>query len=439
MTRVGGGTFSLISLDAGEFHNPPAPDRPDAEMLIITGHQLGGGVVTHTLNIDGLRDGLGGIPDYEHFVLPNTFVNLTSVTFTGLRSDNSDGGIAIDNLEYDAGAPEVLPGCVATPLVPEVPTLTITNPVPGYVAGTVMVEATPSAALASVRFLVDGVALGAPVTVAPYRIAWDTTLVADGPHAITAEGRDAADNLITASVTVTVRNTPTSNQAHYLELDGVDDYLQIPDAPALSFGIGTVDTPLTIEMWLRPDLMGRHQILGKWGETGTNLEYRLHIVSGWLRLELRDNSAQSSAAAFTVNNFAGLVGSWHHLAVTYDGRGGPTAADGIAMYVDGVSVPLNRETSPTYVAMENLAAPLIIGRGGPSWEQYDGGLDELRLWNVARTLSEIQTTMVTELGGAEPGLVGYWQFNDGTGTSAGASSPGTPSATLINGPVWILR
>jgi chitodextrinase len=437
MERLGGGTFRLISLDAGEFHYPPAPDRPDAETLTITGFQQGGGLVTYTVNIDGLRDGPGGIPDYQHFVLPSTFVNLTSVMFTGLISGNSSGGIALDNLEYDAGAPEVLPACVATPIVPPVPTINITNPLPAYVAGTVLVEAAPgvNVTLASVQFSVDGVALGAPVTAAPYQVSWNTRLVADGPHTIVAEGRDLSNNLATASVTVTVRNAPVSGATpHYLELDGVDDYVQAADSPALSFGNGTVDTPLTIETWFRPDAMGRHQLLGKWGETAK--EYQLQIVSGSLRFDLRDNSTQGEAFVLTFGNFNGLIGTWHHLAVTYDGRGGSTAANGIMMYVDGVAVSLYRETSATYVAMENLSAPLVIGREGPGWKQYDGGLDEVRLWNFARTASELQFTMATELAGSEPGLVGYWRFNEGSGETAADEGPGDQLATLINGPVW---
>ena len=79
----------------------------------------------HRMLYDGVRDGIGGVPDFEHFVLPPTFVNLTSVVFTGLRS-TGDGGLAIDNIEYDAGAPEVLPGCVVTPQAPTGPAISIT-------------------------------------------------------------------------------------------------------------------------------------------------------------------------------------------------------------------------------------------------------------------------------------------------------------------------
>src|SRR6266498_470903 len=34
------------------------------------------------------------------------------------------------------------------------------------------------------------------------------------------------------------------------------------------------------------------------------------------------------------------------------------------------------------------------------------------------------------------GLVGYWSFDDGTGTIAGDSSGNDNTATLINGPIW---
>ena len=44
---------------------------------------------------------------------------------------------------------------------------------------------------------------------------------------------------------------------------------------------------------------------------------------------------------------------------------------------------------------------------------FDGVIDEVRLWNVARTEAEIQSTMNSTLAGTEEGLVGYWNFDDG--------------------------
>ena len=123
--------------------------------------------------------------------------------------------------------------------------------------------------------------------------------------------------------------------------------------------------------------------------------------------------------------------------MTYDGRGGATAANGITIYVDGVSVSLTRVNSPAYVAMENLTAPVQIGRESNGWRQYDGALDEMRVWNVVRTPTEIQSYMTMELTGAEAGLVAYWKFNEGTGTTVADDSPANHTATLQNGPVWL--
>ncbi|MFQ6041137.1 MAG: carboxypeptidase regulatory-like domain-containing protein [Candidatus Poribacteria bacterium] len=44
-------------------------------------------------------------------------------------------------------------------------------------------------------------------------------------------------------------------------------------------------------------------------------------------------------------------------------------------------------------------------------ELFHGLIDDLRIWNVARTQEEIQATMYTELQGDEPGLVAYYRFN----------------------------
>ena len=169
MERVGGGTFSLVSLDAAEFYSAPVPDRPDAQMLTIVGFQQGGGTVSHVVSIDGVYDGPGGVADFEHVVLPGTFVNLRSVVFTGMRVANVSGGVALDNIEYRVAAPEVLPACYAVPLPSDTPSVSIVRP-SGNVSGTVVVEAnaTDNLGVTSVQFKLDGVNLGAADVTAPY-------------------------------------------------------------------------------------------------------------------------------------------------------------------------------------------------------------------------------------------------------------------------------
>ncbi len=50
-------------------------------------------------------------------------------------------------------------------------------------------------------------------------------------------------------------------------------------------------------------------------------------------------------------------------------------------------------------------------------DSYEGALDDVRIWNTARSEAEIQQSMTRELTGGENGLVGYWTFNDNSGNT----------------------
>jgi hypothetical protein len=90
------------------------------------------------------------------------------------------------------------------------PVVTITAPDPGAMLRgvvTVTVAATDDVGVAAVQIAVDGAALGGQLTALPYALTWDTTLVSDGLHTITAVARDLAGNAVTsAPVPVTVTN-----------------------------------------------------------------------------------------------------------------------------------------------------------------------------------------------------------------------------------------
>jgi hypothetical protein len=94
-----------------------------------------------------------------------------------------------------------------------VPAVSITNPAGGSkVSGTVAVAATASdnIGVAGVQFRLNGAALGAEVTTAPYSTSWNTTTLANGSYVLTAVARDAAGNQTTsAPANVTVSNNLT--------------------------------------------------------------------------------------------------------------------------------------------------------------------------------------------------------------------------------------
>ena len=102
------------------------------------------------------------------------------------------------------------------------PTVTITAPAAGVtVFGLVPISvlATDNVAVGGVTILVDGAAIGPEITTAPYTATWDSTLLPDGPHAVTAVGRDTSNNSATANVTIVSDNGTNSSGVREFGVD----------------------------------------------------------------------------------------------------------------------------------------------------------------------------------------------------------------------------
>lgn len=91
------------------------------------------------------------------------------------------------------------------------PTVTVAAPAAASLnrTATLTANATASAGITRVEFLVDGTVVGTSTT-APYSFAWDTSAISDGAHAVTARVTDANNAVVTsAPANVTVNNHPT--------------------------------------------------------------------------------------------------------------------------------------------------------------------------------------------------------------------------------------
>ena len=93
-------------------------------------------------------------------------------------------------------------------------------------------------------------------------------------------------------------------------------------------------------------------------------------------------------------------GNWHHIAVTYDGTT-------VKLYVDG-----NLDASGTPTLNTQLTGSYYLGKDpGSNWK-LNGSIDEVRVWNVARTQAQIQANMNTEIN-PQTGLLRLFHFNQG--------------------------
>ncbi|HEV3484209.1 MAG TPA: Ig-like domain-containing protein, partial [Vicinamibacterales bacterium] len=90
------------------------------------------------------------------------------------------------------------------------PVVLVTAPAGGTtVSGTLTIaaDATDDVGVLSVQFFIDGAPVGAPDTLAPYTLEWDSVKVADGTHSVVAVAKDTSGHeTASAAVTVTVDN-----------------------------------------------------------------------------------------------------------------------------------------------------------------------------------------------------------------------------------------
>ena len=121
-----------------------------------------------------------------------------------------------------------------------------------------------------------------------------------------------------------------------------------------------------------------------------------------------------------------LDGGWHHVtAVFYDAQGYENAHDFEKLYIDGVAQSLSYQKNPN----AGLGNPtpnnvnfsyqeLKIGTIYP-WDnlQFNGNMDELSIWNGELSASKIRELANCKPVGTEPNLVGYWNMENGSGTT----------------------
>jgi hypothetical protein len=291
------------------------------------------------------------------------------------------------------------------------PAVSLSAPADGSVSGNVALAATASDAVgvASVQFRVDGQSVGAPDTTSPYQLTWDSKTVSDAQHTITAVARDASGNATTSAArTVRVHNTglvaaygfeepsgataqdpangfdgtisgasrvPDGQFGRALSFDGIDDWVTVEDRQEIDLlGGGTV------EAWIRPSALGSwRSVVMK--EMPDRLSYALFAEAG---------TGLPAARVFNATLAEALapapvgVGSWTHLAMTWD-------QTDVKVYVDGTEMA----AQPAAGTIVGGVGPLRIGGNGLSGQFFSGLIDEVRLFDHARSGAQITADMNT--------------------------------------------
>lgn len=216
--------------------------------------------------------------------------------------------------------------------------------------------------------------------------------------------------------TGTLTNSPTwktsgcfSGPRQALDFDGSNDYVAIPANAAYN------TTNFTVEFWVKannPQAGNYRGIVDKGRYTASHDWYFLTGLA----------YSQVIFGMYGIGEvWFGTDANWHHIAGTYDGTN-------LRGYIDGAL------DNDTYTGTRPAPSTNGINVGGTqiNSDYFNGRIEELRIWNTARTAEEIRENMFRPLAGNETGLVGYFRFDCKDGTTLYDLTSTANNGTLTN-------
>jgi hypothetical protein len=227
-----------------------------------------------------------------------------------------------------------------------------------------------------------------------------------------------------------------------LSFDGKDDYVKCGSPQVFK------QQNLTLEAWVKPKYPVQYQSYPNYysesngiimcyqsndgtylGNTGWWLQFDYAngpLTFGWRYLSdySWEYRSYSTSKAIWLNT------SWYQIVVTFDNGN-------LKFYVNGT---LDSQDSDSHGIRYDGSSFQI---GGFQSSNFTGLIDEVRVWNVSKSQSEISNTWRRILNSTEvknPNLIGYWRFDDGSGTYAHDSSIQGNDGILLpysDPPQWI--
>ncbi len=209
-----------------------------------------------------------------------------------------------------------------------------------------------------------------------------------------------------------------------LQFDGAQG-TETPDHDDLD-----ITSTFTIEGWIRapsPSGLGDQTILAKWG-LSVSASYGVAFENDGRLMLVTHDPAQSPNNTKIFSSGALAAGVWQHFAFVFD--------NGQAwLYLDGVldtscggalgncwNCNTGTQTVPNMNTPQVTSSLVTLGRQkspeGFIGNYYRGLMDEVRIWNVARTARQIQRSVNKEISPKSKGLVAYWRMDEGEGDVA---------------------
>ncbi|MFH2143685.1 MAG: LamG-like jellyroll fold domain-containing protein [Bacteroidota bacterium] len=222
-----------------------------------------------------------------------------------------------------------------------------------------------------------------------------------------------------------------NNGMNFMELN--NNYIITPNNSAIN-----VTNNFTIEFWIRPSKTETWALLLQEGKcSNASTSYNVSIQSD-STIAFAFNCSGSCTYTKSYKCSTKIYpGSCVHVAITY-------SPAGVSIYYNGLLQP-GQYTTGTYCGtLYSSSEPLRIGvykyydESLGAW--YDGMMDELRIWGIVLTPSEIFANYQDTLIGNESGLRLYYKFDTPlSGTGMTITNYATTTGSALNGTTYSLN
>lgn len=199
-----------------------------------------------------------------------------------------------------------------------------------------------------------------------------------------------------------------------LDFDGTDDMVVSSTVPAFFSNLASND--FTIEAWVNPRGSAFQRILFAQPSTSNFVSLGTNTGNTIYFYVIVNSTTYSIATSTSI-----AQNSWTHIAARWT-----AATNTPEVFFNGVLQPgANGGSSST-----GTSGLMVVGSRPGGAQYFNGLLDEIRVWNEARTQCEIQSNMNVSITGVQANLSVNYNFNQGT---AAGNNTGTTTLPDISG------
>jgi hypothetical protein len=210
-----------------------------------------------------------------------------------------------------------------------------------------------------------------------------------------------------------------------LSFDGLDDYVDVPSSTSLTISGNEV----SFELWLKPTItIDSNSPSINFAEKGDEYGFQMNSGDGriWF-VTVLEPGPQTNWQGIQTTTDQWNANTWYYLVGTYDGSL-------LKVYVNG----LCQNSRPLSGNLNLAPYQFVVGcHTFESMNFFNGAIDEVKIYNYARTAEEIQNdynSVSPPPAAREP--VAHWGFDEGQGNIASDAS-GNGNTGTVYGAQWV--